>query len=244
MTVSDFSSRWYQMGITSDLQDAAFAGGQRRDAESLGDAGSGTGASFEPSWDTRFMANNIHGVFLVAGDSWRSVDGKLQEVMSALGSTVSEVMRLRGDARPGGREQLRALSYEPRSFLIDMFGWVCSFGFLDGVTQPAVSGVDLEPFPGQDVVRQGVILAGREGDPCANTRPPWALDGSFLVFRYLAQKVPEFDQFLRNNPVGLQWGLTPEEGSELRGARLVGRWKSGVSAVCSYSFTAGIDMCA
>lgn len=40
------------------------------------------------------------------------------------------------------------------------------------------------------------ILLGREGDAQQATRPTWALDGSFLVFRLLPQRVPEFDQYL------------------------------------------------
>jgi hypothetical protein len=78
------------------------------------------------------------------------------------------------------------------------------------------------------IVRQGKILLGREGYmpnmPDVAQPPPWALDGSFLVFRYLSQLVPEFDTFLKKNPIP---GVPPEFGSELLGARLVGRWKSG-----------------
>lgn len=101
-----------------------------------------------------------------------------------------------------------------------------SFGFQDGISQPAVKGVDTETLPGQETVRQGIILLGREGDApnVGTTRPSWALDGSFLSFRYLEQLVPEFDAFLEHNPIP---GLPPSEGSELLGARLVGRWKSG-----------------
>ena len=58
------------------------------------------------------------------------------------------------------------------------------------------------------------------------TRPPWAKNGSFLAYRQLSQLVPEFDKFLHDNPIVLS-GLTREEGSELAGARLFGRWKSG-----------------
>ena len=73
------------------------------------------------------------------------------------------------------------------------------------------------------------MLLGREGDvpdPATNvkTRPSWALDGSLLAFRYLFQLVPEFSNFLEQNPIK---GLPPKQGSELLGARLVGRWKSG-----------------
>lgn len=99
-----------------------------------------------------------------------------------------------------------------------------SFGFLDGISNPAVKGVDAKPNPGQQTVRQGIILLGREGDD--PTRPSWALDGSFLSFRYLFQLVPEFNTFLKNNPITIT-GLSKEQGSELLGARLVGRWKSG-----------------
>ena len=102
-----------------------------------------------------------------------------------------------------------------------------SFGFLDGISQPAVKDLDTKPNPGQETVRQGVILCGREGDVVAGTetaftRPAWALDGSFLAMRYLFQLVPEFNNFLEKNADPAS-GLT----ADLLGARLVGRWKSG-----------------
>ena len=75
------------------------------------------------------------------------------------------------------------------------------------------------------------MLLGRAGDNDLSTnkpvsRPAWALDGSFLAFRYLPQLVPEFNLFLKENPIPIP-GLSPTQGSELLGARLVGRWKSG-----------------
>lgn len=104
-----------------------------------------------------------------------------------------------------------------------------SFGFLDGISQPAVQGFDTKPNNGQETVRQGIILLGRDGDvpnvPNVTIRPPWALDGSFLSFRYLFQLVPEFDTFTKEHAIP---GIPPDQGSELLGARLVGRWKSGM----------------
>ena len=100
-----------------------------------------------------------------------------------------------------------------------------SFGFLDGISQPAVAGVDTQPNKGQDTVRQGIILVGRDGDAQIAKGPAWALDGSFLAFRYLPQLVPEFDQFLKANP--MPEVVDKVEGSKFTGARLVGRWKSG-----------------
>lgn len=113
-----------------------------------------------------------------------------------------------------------------------------SFGFLDGVSQPFVdAGINPKPkpFKGQEEVRQGIILLGRDGDapPQGSTRPAWTLDGSFLVFRYQPQLVPEFNAFLAANPLPFP-GLSKEQGSELLGARLVGRWKSGQSFPFSF----------
>ncbi|KAJ7589975.1 DyP-type peroxidase [Mycena floridula] len=80
-----------------------------------------------------------------------------------------------------------------------------------------VNGVPL--FPTQSpAIDAGHILLGEAGD--GTTRPSWAKDGSFLVFRQLKQLVPEFNSFLQTNAPS---DMTPE----LLGARMVGRWKSG-----------------
>ena len=105
-----------------------------------------------------------------------------------------------------------------------------SFGFLDGISNPLVIGFDTVINPGPNPVQAGVILTGQPGDPGLSIRKDWSTNGSFVAFRYLFQQVPEFDDFLTKNPVpkdGNGKVLTPEEGSELLGARMVGRWKSG-----------------
>ena len=82
--------------------------------------------------------------------------------------------------------------------------------------------------PGPKPVAPGIIVTGHEGD--TGPREEWAKDGSFLAFRYLFQAVPEFNAFLAKNPIPKDGNgnvLTPSEGSELLGARMVGRWKSG-----------------
>ena len=114
----------------------------------------------------------------------------------------------------------------------NLIALLLSFGFKDGISQPAVKDFDTKPNPGQETVRQGAILCGREGDIVGRLledepevpfiRPPWALDGSFLALRYLFQLVPEFNNFLEKNADPAS-RLT----ADLLGARLVGRWKSG-----------------
>jgi deferrochelatase/peroxidase EfeB len=114
-----------------------------------------------------------------------------------------------------------------------------SFGFNDGLSQPAIDGFTTQAQPGQKSVRQGIALIGRDGDNGdvgpgqadgpGITRPLWALDGSFLAFRYLKQLVPEFNSFLELNALQVPIPQLPGDpsGAELLGARLVGRWKSG-----------------
>ncbi|KAJ7201687.1 hypothetical protein GGX14DRAFT_464677 [Mycena pura] len=80
-------------------------------------------------------------------------------------------------------------------------------------------------MPGQAIVDPGTLLLGETGDTV--TRPAWAKDGSFLVFRQLKQLVPEFNKFLTDNPIVKPGVLTPRQGSDLLGARMMGRWKSG-----------------
>ena len=127
-----------------------------------------------------------------------------------LAKSIAVVLKVDGHVRPGhekGHEH---------------------FGYMDGISSPAVKGV-VTPLPGQLVVDPGVLLMGQEGDANTKQRPPWAKNGSILVYRHLNQLVPEFDKFKRDN--ALQVPLHGvEKGAELLGARMFGRWKSGESS--------------
>ena len=105
---------------------------------------------------------------------------------------------------------------------------------MDGISQPAITGFTSNPMPGQVVIDPGHILLAETGDTTA--RPAWAKDGSFLAFRQLKQLVPEFDKFLTDNPIN-EPGLTRQQGSDLMGARMIGRWKS-VSHQTLHAWTA------
>ena len=101
----------------------------------------------------------------------------------------------------------------------------------------------MQPHRGQLQVDPGVLLMGYPGDvnydtldlTAAQRRPDWTKDGSFMVFRKLEQDVPEFNAYLKLN--GPNWrnfipavdqsqNLSNDEGGELWGARMLGRWKS------------------
>lgn len=84
---------------------------------------------------------------------------------------------------------------------------------------------------------------GYKGDPEFDHpnnggRPDWTKDGTLMVFRKLEQDVLGFNKYLREQgPYWREWlspddvseiypPLSDEEGAELFGARMVGRWKS------------------
>jgi Dyp-type peroxidase family len=129
------------------------------------------------------------------------------------------------------------------------------FGFRDGISQPGIRGRlrdgsfltprqnprnDDQGKPGQDLLWPGEFVFGYPGqdadrdvpepgeDPLENPKraaPPWAKNGSFLVFRRLRQDVGLFHRFL--NATAKRLGVSPD----LLGARLVGRWTSGAPTV-------------
>ncbi|ESK80689.1 fungal peroxidase, partial [Moniliophthora roreri MCA 2997] len=189
------------LGINDDLRDPDFRKGQFSDALALGDPGSG-------NWVQGFAGTGVHGVFLIASDTQANVDAELANIQNILGNSITEIHRLQGAARPGSEE-----GHE-------------HFGFMVGIGQPAVKGFDREVVPGRKEVDAGVILTGLEGDRNKDSRPAWAKGGSFLAFRQLKQRVPEFNKFLANNALTVP-GLTQQENIDLLGARMVGRWKSG-----------------
>ncbi|KAJ7738214.1 fungal peroxidase [Mycena olivaceomarginata] len=199
LNIAFSSSGLNALNVTDSLGDSAFAGGQFADLSNLGDPGS-------TNWVPEFAGTSIHGVFLFASDTVDNIDAAVSSLESDLGDSITKVYSLQAAARPGseaGHEH---------------------FGFSDGISNPAVNGFTASPMPGQFVADAGSILLNETGD--AVTRPVWAKDGSFLVFRQLQQLVPEFNKFLTDNLI-VEDGLNTQQGSDLLGARMVGRWKSG-----------------
>ena len=127
------------------------------------------------------------------------------------------------------------------------------FGYADGVSQPGVRGrigteVPLTPTsgpdetqgaPGQDLLWPGEFVFGYpRQDPTSfevkgpdKVPPiPFMKDGAFLVFRRLAQLVPEFNASLKQAAASIS-GDSDKATRELLGAQMVGRWKSGAPIV-------------
>jgi Dyp-type peroxidase family len=172
-------------------------------------------------WLKEFLADRIDGVFLVTAHDRALLTFHRNQLLGFLAGSIKVVYSDMGTTRPGahyGHEH---------------------FGFLDGISQPGIRSLTppSRPIyrpnqgpPGQDLIWPGEFVFGYPGqdpeDPVKAGKPPemaapWMRNGSYMVFRRLEQKVPEFRRFVREQAAKLV--IDPE----LLGARMFGRWKSG-----------------
>jgi Dyp-type peroxidase family len=181
---------------------AAFVDGALRrstDVLALGDVD----GSAPPSWQAPYTTGGgPHALLTVSGPNKTAVDAAL----ATLPGSDSE----RGVRLADGREH---------------FGWV------DGIGQPDIANSGLSTVPGGGTpisattwkpVALGEFVLGYPDElgatPAAGT---WAVNGSFLVFRKLAQDVTGFKSFL-----AALAGRTSQSATFL-GAKMVGRWPDG-----------------
>jgi Dyp-type peroxidase family len=176
---------------------------------------SSTGPEAPSTWLFGRSDQTIDAVVTMAADSAQDLIGIAQELRQiAATHDVVSVFEQDGRVLPGVRH-----GHE-------------HFGFKDGVSQPGILGYD-EPDstnPGQVAGKSGTLLVeagefvlGFPGhDDPGRVVPSWMFDGSFMVLRRLAQDVPGW--WAQAEHLSGQLGVS----SELVGAKLVGRWRSGV----------------
>ncbi|PVF93168.1 Dyp-type peroxidase [Serendipita vermifera] len=212
----------YEFALPGNLGDVPFANGQLKNARSLKDR--------LDDWKEEFRST-IDGLFVITGNPEQGVRDALTKIKADLGDSVESVFEHLAQTRPGE------------------FHHKEHFGYADGISQPYVhfyndAEKDRKPLPGQLEVNPGVLLVGQPGDPVINppnsrpagTRPEWALNGSFLVYRHLQQKVPEWNKMIKDAataliPIPTAGGKDVADMEALIGARLIGRWKSGKPVV-------------
>ncbi|KAI9373687.1 hypothetical protein BJX61DRAFT_532999 [Aspergillus egyptiacus] len=159
----------------------------------------------------------VDGVFIVAAHSAKALRKKIQDIEDAFNvgdankTSMDITFRRDGQHRPGanrGKEH---------------------FGYEDHISQPKIKGLDDPPAEGEPhACKPGYIFLGHKGDPNMKRGPAWAKEGSFLVFRQLDQKVPEFEKFLEEAaPTVPGTNYQGPNGPAKLGAHMMGRWKSG-----------------
>jgi Dyp-type peroxidase family len=215
------------LGFTKDGMTQLMNTGQPRFDPSF-EKGAGhqdtTGSLNDPpssEWVKKFVSDRIDGVFLITGPDQSSVMSYSNELLRSMSGSIKVTYVEMGNTRPGAER-----GHE-------------HFGFLDGISQPGIRGLTPasnpmykpnEGLPGQDLLWPGEFVFGYPGqdpsDPVKAGPPsaiaaPWLRNGSYMVFRRLEQKVPEFRRFVAERAARL--GME----RELLAARMVGRWKSG-----------------
>jgi Dyp-type peroxidase family len=123
------------------------------------------------------------------------------------------------------------------------------FGYRDGISQPLVQGLLGRGKQASTPINTGEFVLGYKNELDSLTQIPsiatWAdplgyladhpsapgtrafgLNGTYLVFRKLIQKVDDFHNYIDNS------AATPEQ-RELNRAKIVGRWRSGSPLVLS-----------
>jgi Dyp-type peroxidase family len=191
------------------------------------------------SWKILRPSSHLHGVFIVTGATHAEV---VDVISLRLASAAENGWQLRheevGQVRPNpvkGHEH---------------------FGYADGVSQPGVRGTiapgvpltpqaagaeDSQGQKGQDLLWPGEFVFGYSGqDPDADSFEtegpivvppvPFMQNGAFLVFRRLAQQVPEFNRSVKIAALSIPAGPNPMN-PDLLGAQMVGRWKSGAPII-------------
>jgi Dyp-type peroxidase family len=172
-------------------------------------------------WARDFLADRLDGVFLIAGPDPAFATYHGNALRERFGTAIKIVYSEMGKVRPGAQR-----GHE-------------HFGYLDGISQPGIRGLTRpsnptyrpdQGLPGQDLLWPGEFVFGYPGQhpedprkkgPTPEMAAPWMRNGSYMVFRRLEQKVPEFRRFVRERAARL--GMD----QELLGARMFGRWKSG-----------------
>jgi Dyp-type peroxidase family len=176
-------------------------------------------------WIAPFGSPTVHAVMLIAADTVADRDHEVTVQLDRLaGHGIALLFIQEGMTREDqpGHEH---------------------FGFKDGISQPGIRGFTppnnpADPNqgdPGQDLLFPGEFVLGyptqdpnQDGDnvlevpgPDSSNGPPWARNGSYLVFRRLRQDVAGFRDFVA------QQAKLENLGVDVIGAKLVGRYMTG-----------------
>ena len=193
------------LGVPKESLDSfapEFREGMAARAGVLGDVGE----SRPDQWETPLGSDNVHVAIAV------------------LSPDVDQLEAVADQARSAHAE-LPGLEVVWRQDCYQLASGRTSFGFKDGIGQPAVEGSGRESTtPRERPLKAGEIILGYpdETGTLAPMPTPQVLgrNGTYVVFRKLHTKVAAYRRYLRDRAAN-------REEEALLGAKMVGRWQSG-----------------
>ncbi|MFJ4107086.1 Dyp-type peroxidase [Oerskovia enterophila] len=193
------------LGVPQDSLDSfapEFREGMAARAEHLGDIGE----SSPENWEKPLGTPDVHiAIAVISPDAERL-------------EAVAEKARL-------AHQELEGITVVWRQDCYQLPTGRTSFGFKDGIGQPAVEGSGRAPSnPHEPPLKAGEIILGYPdetgGLPPMPSPDILGRNGTYVVFRKLHTKVAAYRQYLRAR-------ATNREEEALLGAKMVGRWQSG-----------------
>ena len=205
----------------------AFRGGMGSRTAILGDPQ-------QRDWSILKSDRDLHGLFILTGASQAELSDTISRHLAPPDANGwSSVHEEFGSVRP---EPMKGHEH---------------FGFADGVSQPGIRGRisegtpltssnsqdENQGAPGQDLLWPGEFVFGFPGQnpdapeffvkgPDKQPPIPFMQHGSFLVFRRLRQRVPEFHAAVKSVSHNIGAGFDAAD-PDLLASQMVGRWRSG-----------------
>jgi Dyp-type peroxidase family len=161
-----------------------------------------------------------------APEHWESPLGTPDvHVALAVLSPDSERLEMLAQRARQAQEQLPGVEVVWRQDCYQLPTGRTSFGFKDGIGQPAIEGSGIPSTnPLEEPIKAGEFVLGYPDEtgslPPMPTPSVLGQNGTYIVFRKLHTRVAAYRQYLRDQAAS-------REEAELLGAKMVGRWQSG-----------------
>jgi Dyp-type peroxidase family len=193
------------LGVPEDSLESfapEFRQGMAARAEELGDVGE----SAPSNWEKPLGTSDVHVAISVLSPDAERLEAVAERAREA-------------------HEQLPGVEVIWRQDCYQLPTGRTSFGFKDGIGQPAIEGSGVSGSnPNEPPIKAGEFLLGYPDEtgelPPAPTPEVLSRNGTYIVFRKLHTRVAAYRQYLRDKAAS-------REEEALLGAKMVGRWQSG-----------------
>ncbi|WP_406054017.1 Dyp-type peroxidase [Kribbella sp. NBC_00889] len=211
MTVAFTYQGLHALGVPQQSLDSfspEFRQGMAARAAELGDVG----ASSPDHWEEPLGSHDVHIALATLAPDQASLDELVERARSA-------------------QDEFPGIDVIWRQDCHQLASGRTSFGFRDGIGQPAVEGVGTQSTnPGEPPIKAGEFVLGYPDEtgalPPMPTPDVLGRNGTYVVFRKLHTRVAAYRRYLREHAANRR-----EEA--LLGAKMVGRWQSGAPLALS-----------